>query len=414
MHYAKNSFTRNGQDTITPIDPNTCIIERNPIDPLSINDINCIRKMYFGDDDACNSVSPTINRGPGTLSPTFNPTIKASEINSDQYFCLSGGNRIDGIASDTVSFLFNGEYKLSGLRNGKNYYIQSRQSAFSDPFYVYWNSNANLWFISTVLGADSYLASCNAADVTLCPNWMRESETVPLTQTKGECPRARCNSINVYSTYIDGLFPLCRGTFYYVQDNIFGNANMNKFWGFNDYLSQWICSESIEGIIGQNLVLANEESNVVLLNNLQDGGTLQIGLISTIDDENSMETLYISCTGCNGTQIYCPDITGPTSSPTVNTISPSNAPSMTPSMTPSITPTMGTNAPSMTPSLTPTKSTNEPSMAPTMETDSPTLIPSISPTITTEGPTINNLSNGHTHNLFYCLIFVVCVVMKIL
>ena len=429
MHYPMDAFSKDGQsNTITPINPNTCIIERNIIHPLSINDINCVQKIYFNTDDACNSVSPTIDRGTVTMAPTYKPTNQARVTNVNDYFCLSGGNRVDSVSEALFGYAYNGEYKLTGQFNGKNYYVQSRQSQLSALFYVYWNIDANLWFLALSLGGDEW-ANCNINDVSLCPFWVREDEQIPyLTTTKGECLRARCSTIDVFSTYIDSIAVSCRGRFNYVTDNLFYNGLTKMYWGYNDVLSQWICSFSISGVQRSSTALASEASDAVSQPNIIDGVTLKIKLLTGVPNGGN-ETLFISCNGCNGTQLYCPVITemptitptfqpsippttSPSIAPTIETLIPSVSPSINPTSTPTvspsipptntptITPTIETSLPSVSPTLTPTAFPSvSPSTTPTaIPTTSPTLIPSTSPTETpTNTPSKSPTVEGYTY-----------------
>ena len=43
MHYPRNAFSKNGQDTITPLDPNAQIGQRNGLSPA---DIAAVKAMY--------------------------------------------------------------------------------------------------------------------------------------------------------------------------------------------------------------------------------------------------------------------------------------------------------------------------------------------------------------------------------
>ena len=395
MHSFPTHWSVNGLPTIVSKDPTSCIIERNATSPLSINDINCIQNMYFGYDNSCKSLSPTLPTPPTispTLNPTFIPTTQRPTPNTLD-FCLYGdhGSLVPSPTPSTLGFYNMGHYTVNGTYNGREYYVQHRTSYTHDTQYpriIYWTGN--LWRISLSVGGVSYgFCTINVDHPRDCGNsWGRTSSIYTKLNTKwGECDIVRCQTIDVFTTYYSSY---CYGKFNYVSDNVYENKELGRYWAYNDFRGQWLCGNSIAGITDNGFTGVFHLSDAATFPVLYDGV-----YYSVTGDEN--DVIVMHCNGCNGTNTQC----------SYPTISPSITPTLTPVRSPTIIPSI---MPTFIPSSSPTESpmngnTEEPTITPTqipsnaptktgLITDEPSMNPTINPT---ETPTNINITINPTN-----------------
>ena len=364
MHYDEYAFAINSNvKTITPKNANTCVIGRDPISPLSINDINCIQNMYFGTADHCNTLSPTtptIGVDP-TNKPTLQPTTPKPTIVSNN-FCLSGGNAVNDDSTNGYQYMGYYEYNDNESTDQRNVYTNTRTSNTGTQNAIF-NYGDNNWYIGSVGVYNSYSGECNiqVSNGKDCGNnWKSVSNTVftDIQTTTGECNIVRCQSIIVTGSRADTLNYLCEGTFEYVSDNVYKSQSKgNYYWAYNDYRGQWLCGTSINGITMSGYSGVYVQSIGTKYPILYDGITYSVEIVSDIDDDY----MYIQCTGCVGTNAQCAIAS---KSPTPITSMPTPVPTGSTKEPTTGSPTLPTNTPTTPP---PTKPT-----APAPTTPSPT------------------------------------------
>ena len=354
-----------------PKDPEMCTISRNLTSPLSKNDVLCINIAYFGESNRCPTISPT-------LSPTEGPLD----------FCLYGDHSSDVNDSSTRGYFFMGHYTQNGSYNGKPTFVQHRtsyQNSRDYPFKIFWTGNN--WGIYSYVGEHMYSYCNNSTSIeyprdcgnnwitgNMWPNAWPAYEHTNLNTKRGECDIVRCQSIDVKGIYWLG----CVGTFGYISDNLYGDINSSVYWAYNDYLGQWLCGDTIEGISGSYRDMrARHVSEVTTFPILYDGGYYTV---PTQNDKNQVITIL--CNGCVGTPSQCASYNVTTKPPTAfESISPTVIPTITPTVTPTDIPT---NTPSFNPSSYPT---DVPSFNPSIH---PTLYPSETPTESVDSNTATN------------------------
>jgi astacin len=106
MHYERTAFSRNGQDTITPINPPTAQIGQRI--ELSPGDLNAVASMYgapsptvkkVADDGGTVNVKKFSDDGPLVLKkPSDDPPIGLKKVRDD----VGGGGRFKKVADDLV------------------------------------------------------------------------------------------------------------------------------------------------------------------------------------------------------------------------------------------------------------------------------------------------------------------------
>ena len=328
MHYSEYAFSKNGKKTIVPLDGETCNIQRNEVNPLSTQDIVCIKALYFDEPSSCSisTDSPTRTRNPTTptiiptnmpsnypvLPPTMKPTnVPITSINRNDItineFCLLNSNA----GSESNLFFMHGGYLIHDIDSNGNYIYKLHDRISCDvnrhPKYIFKYSNS--WFIHTNNYGNSdiayYNARCNDMDNILdCShNWEKAIQNQVDTQLEvlfGECPRLSCGALSVNSNFDNT--PACSDTFWLQSDNIWVSAQQ-QYFAFNDYIGAWMCSDNLEQITGCSPV--PETSEFVRFPTLNTGDQIEV-----IWGENPDQKVTILCENV-GTRI-------PTSRPVIN------------------------------------------------------------------------------------------------
>ena len=390
MHYSEYSFSANGQPTITANDPTTCIIQRNPRNPLSVTDKNCIQHIYFGTDDDCTSTwtsSPTTPDMVVPPAPTYKPITPApTEIPSDN-FCLHGTSGWNPYSYDAEFFM--GEYVPAGTFNGKTAYMGSRISN-PIPNAIYW-SYSNQWYLAMAIGGGGF-AVCNMENLIDCNGnngWSRGPGIVmnELITQPGDCPKATADELTMEGRYYDSIRNECKGKFTKnpgFSHNVYGPNDDAYYWVFNDFWGAWLCGPQLDYLTGGG-ISSQDRSIYGTYPHLYPGAILQIEL----DNGYADDALVVIQAPNKDSLIFTASPTKPqTNSPSISpSVSPVNSPTKSPSKSPVNSPTKSpvkspTKAPSKSPTINPTKSpSNSPTKTPTNNpSQTPTKTPSISPT----------------------------------
>ena len=272
-----------------PVNPNTCIIQRDSENPLSYWDKYCLCQLYppgingfnapFCDTLNTQTANPTPNPTPNpTLRPTIRPTIRPSttiiptttqqptdtpttkpptnrptsltnipttspSINNIDEFCLNGG----GILGTNIHI--NGHYIRQDLsdNNGNTYYKNDRISCDINMYiYKYNRFNydsqtntfypATVWAINYDLNIPAPIAVCNEEFILNCDrNWIIGNQfDRNLRVFEGKCPIIGCKQLILNGTgnFCDGIYDELSDNYYTKNDSVLI---------YNDFYEEYRC-----------------------------------------------------------------------------------------------------------------------------------------------------------------------------
>ena len=286
MHYRDNSFAScSNCKTMTPVNPNTCYIQRNYGDPLSENDKYCLCELYApgvngqassscGGSVPVETGSPTMNptsrptRVPTaspvvvvtpTTSPTKTPTtspIKEPTVSPTKApttiptrapimesevigFCLQGGSKASSTHENMIGFWEKQEF---GDFNQNTYYENKRLSCNNEPLYIYQTtSTPKEWYMSNTLNGNNFEAKCSHESIYDCHNQWQFNGIIDtsLNLIPGRCTQPGCEALTaVMSPDVDTESAALAGSYTRTSDNVYESSSY--ILKYNDYYEQFI------------------------------------------------------------------------------------------------------------------------------------------------------------------------------